>query len=259
MSLSEEKKEEIKTLISEIIEKKLEKYSPESSYMPFLTCLLQDSKRVASYSFTHSLATSLGTSFYEQVSTIILNNCCDEVCRQYPIKGDISKSQKTEIDSIVTGLGNGQRTPNIEKETNEVLRVQSTNGNPQDDGRIADLYMKRDGEEHFFEIKTAKPNKGGFKSFKIQLLEWVARKQKKVKVYLAIPYNPYHPKPYERFTMKKYFKLGEDALVGEQYWTFIGGEGTYEDLLEVFDEIGKFYKKKISVKLKEVSRVNVIS
>ena len=39
--------------------------------MPFLSKLMQDSEKVASYSFIHSLATILGQSVYEKVAKII--------------------------------------------------------------------------------------------------------------------------------------------------------------------------------------------
>jgi len=58
-----------------------------------------------------------------------------------------------------------------------------------------------DGTIYLFDIKTAKPNAGGFKEFKRTLLEWVAvtlaaNPNAKVESYIAIPYNPYDPKPY---------------------------------------------------------------
>lgn len=55
--------------------------------------------------------------------------------------------------------------------------------------------MVRDGREHYFEIKTVKPNIDIFEKSKTKLLEWIARRQKAVNVYLAFPYNPYHPEP----------------------------------------------------------------
>ena len=49
-----------------------------------------------------------------------------------------------------------------------------------------------------FDIKTAKPNAGGFKEFKRTLLEWVAatlaiNPDANVQSIIAIPYNPYEP------------------------------------------------------------------
>jgi hypothetical protein len=42
--------------------------------------------------------------------------------------------------------------------------------------------MKKDGIEHYFEIKTVKPNIDVFEKSKTKLLEWVARRRKAVNV-----------------------------------------------------------------------------
>jgi len=89
---------------------------------------------------------------------------------------------------------NGERESNIEHEIQEILSADPSNGKVQKEGRIADFYMKRDGIEQYFEIKTVKPNIDVFTKSKSKLLEWVARKRFAVKVFLAFPYNPYHPK-----------------------------------------------------------------
>jgi len=71
MPLSENQKLQIKDLLSNKIEKKLRSYGRETTSMPFLARLIQDSEKIAAYSFIHSLATSLGMSIYEDVSVIV--------------------------------------------------------------------------------------------------------------------------------------------------------------------------------------------
>jgi predicted transcriptional regulator len=72
MALTDEQKEQIRTLLRTAIENKLKKYSRETSSMPFLAKLMQDTEKVAAYSFIHSLATILGQSVYEKVSRLLL-------------------------------------------------------------------------------------------------------------------------------------------------------------------------------------------
>ena len=62
---------EIKELLREKINNKLSNYTRETSSMPFLAKIMQDSEKVAAYSFIHSIATSLGMSVYEQIAKII--------------------------------------------------------------------------------------------------------------------------------------------------------------------------------------------
>ena len=96
---------------------------------------------------------------------------------------------------------------------------------------------------HLFDIKTAKPNKGGFKEFKRTLLEWTAcvlaeNPRTNVQTYIAIPYNPYAPKPYSRWTMAGMLDLKNELKVAEEFWDFIGGKGTFDDLLNCFERVG---------------------
>ena len=94
-----------------------------------------------------------------------------------------------------------------------------------------------------FDLKTAKPNAGGFKEFKRTLLEWAAivlaaNPTAKVHSVIAIPYNPYDPKPYDRWTIRGMLDLQEELKVAEEFWDFIGGKGTYQDLLDCFEHVG---------------------
>ncbi|HCG76650.1 MAG: hypothetical protein COZ37_07150 [bacterium (Candidatus Ratteibacteria) CG_4_10_14_3_um_filter_41_18] len=254
MSIEKKEAEKIEQLLTSMIEKKLRRYARETSSMPFLVRLIQDSRKVASYSFMHSISTSLGMSVYEEVSQIIAENRCEECFRKYDLGGALSKEQKSVIDNIILELRNKERQPDYQKETKLVLDASSKDGKQQKEGKIADFYMLRDGMEHFFEIKTVKPNIDVFTKTKTKLLEWVARRRKPVRAILAFPYNPYFPKPYERFTEQNLMQMGVDFLVGEDYWNFLGGENTLKDLLNIFDNVGKRWRDEILVKIEEVAK-----
>jgi Type II restriction endonuclease, TdeIII len=141
----------------------------------------------------------------------------------------------------------------------EVLKASPNGGIFQKSGNIADFYMKRGREEYFFEIKTVKPNIDVFEKSKTKLLEWVARRRSYIKVYLGFPYNPYHPAPYSRFTETGMMDLNNDFLVGESYWDFIGGNNTFPELLNTFDEVGKEYKERLKKKFKEIAQKKIDS
>jgi hypothetical protein len=253
MAISDSQKEKITSLLSKKIDNKINRYARESTSMPFLVKLIQDKEKVAAYSFIHSIATTLGMSIYEEVSKIIAQESSQECFTKYDLGGVISVEQKSAIDNILRELRNQTRDCDIEKEIQEVLNATPANGKVQKEGKIADFYMLRDGFEQYFEIKTVKPNIDVFTKSKSKLLEWVARKRKRIKVFLAFPYNPYYPKTYERFTMQGLLKPGRDLLIGKEYWDYLGGEDTFECLLSIFDDVGKIYKEKISQKIKEVA------
>lgn len=253
MPLSKDQKEKIAAVLEKKIEDKLKRYARETPSMPFLVRLIQDSEKVAAYSFIHSIATSLGMSIYEDLSKIIAEETADECFTKYDIGGVISKEQKSVIDEIMRQLRNGEKEVNHVEEVKMVLRASTKDGRAQKEGKQADFYMLRNGQEHYFEIKTVKPNIDVFAKSKTKLLEWVARRRKLVRVYLAFPYNPYHPQPYERFTEQGMLEKGKEFLIGKEYWDFLGGKDTFENLLNLFDLVGKKFKEKIQQKIKQVA------
>ncbi len=254
MGVSKNQEFKIKELISKKIETKLNLYGRETTSMPFLARLIQDNEKIAAYSFIHSLATTLGMSIYEDVSVILASENSEECFRNYGVGGVISKKQKSTVNKIVSELRNGSRKANISNETNEILKISAKDGEYQKSGNIADFYMKRNNKEHYFEIKTVKPNIDVFEKSKTKLLEWVARKREEINVYLAFPYNPYHPKPYSRFTEVGMMDSPNDFLVGDQYWDFLGGKNTFPELLNTFDEVGKEFKDKLHLKFKKIAK-----
>jgi hypothetical protein len=52
---------------------------------------------------------------------------------------------------------------------------------------------------------------------------------------------------------------GREFLIGKEYWDFLGGENTFEELLALFDNVGRRFKEKIQAKIKEVARVKMSS
>jgi len=114
-----------------------------------------------------------------------------------------------------------------------------------------DLCIENSNHELFFiDIKTAKPNIGNFHEFKRTLLEWVAvtlaqNPKADINTLIAIPYNPYEPRPYSRWTMAGMLDLGQELKVAEEFWDFIGGQGTYFGLLSCFEHVGIELRKEI--------------
>ena len=252
MVLNQQQVKEIKDLLRLKINEKLTNYVRETTSMPFLVKLMQDSEKVASYSFIHSLATILGQSVYEKVAKIIAQPHFDEVETGYDVKGEITNEQNSIISQILQEIKSKTRKANKEEEIKEILKSNSEGGR-----KItvrADLFLKRGNEEYYIEIKTAKPNIDVFVKSKQKLLEWIVLRKKKVNTILAIPYNPYHPEPYSRFTMQGYLDEEKELYVAEKFWELLGGKGTYKEVLDIFDEVGKEFKEKIQAKIKEVAK-----
>ncbi|EGG41854.1 restriction endonuclease [Candidatus Nitrosarchaeum limnium SFB1] len=231
---------------------KIKKYSRETTSMPFLSRLMQDDGAVASMSLLISLSTTLGMSLYEQLAIILTEN--HKNGRAVKLSGGIDPKRTAKISKIMIELRNGTRTPNKNKEIEEILSIPNENPVFQKEGNIVDFYFERDEQEYYFEIKTVKPNIDVFTASKKKMLEWVAKKDKKIKSIVALPYNPYAPQPYERFTEQNIFDKKEEFLIGEKFWNFLGGNKTYEQLLEIFDRVGKEHHSKLTEIIKNASK-----
>lgn len=247
MSLNPSQKDEIENLIIDCVRKKLKDYKPESSNMPFHYRLL-GKDRMALYSFIHSLNTSFGMSIFEPVAITIAKPFFKKVSSQFKVGDKIYENTQIAIQHIMNELSSGLKTPNLHKEL-KILRDSVNKGKINKIKTVkADIYLeKHDGEIILIELKSVKPNKSNFKDFKRTLLEWAGimltkNKNLKVKPLIALPYNPYKPQHYERWTIKGMLDDSE-FLVGKEFWDFLGGDGVYEELLICFENAGKKLRK----------------
>ena len=258
MALLKQQQDKIKSYLISKIREKLADYNPETRSMPFHFRLL-GKDRMALFSFIQSVNTTLGTSIFEKVGQLIAELSAKQARDRYDLEGYISSQAVLKIDSIIRDLRSVTRKPDKERETKEVL-VTSQKGEigKKLKKRIDLLVITKDGTENYFEIKTAKPNINEFTGIKKQLLDWIAMRgsidsEVKIKTFVAIPYNPYEPQPYERWTLQGLFDLNKEVLVGKEFWDMLGGKNTYEDLLKVFEKTGIELRGEIEKKIKSIA------
>lgn len=211
--------------------------------MPFHYRLL-GKDRMALFSFIQSLNTTFGTSIYEPAAIELAKGRFASADSQVKPYNLISSGAHIKIQEIIDQLTRANQEPNKVSETEE-LRLVCQTGKMNDVSLTkVDIWLESfDGDIFMIDIKTAKPNIGGFQSHKRTLLEWVAAEmarnpEAKVNSIIAIPYNPYEPEPYKRWTIRGMLDLNHELLVAEELWDFIGGDGAYQDLLDCFEEAG---------------------
>jgi type II restriction enzyme len=248
MVLTKELKTEIKKIIKDAIVKKINEYKLVGDIKPFHEKLFSKEK-IREASFFHSCSTTIGTTLFQNIAYLIAKNNKNfkKVEKQFEVKGNFSNQAKSLIEDIIFDLGRKQddskkRMPNIKKEIKKVLSV---SGNGEKSSQIADLFLiDLKDNEIYIEIKTIKPNKGESEKIKRTLLKIIALRNKPVKVLCGIAYNPYEPKKFAWPLPLNYLKIGDDLLIGKEFWNFLGGNGTYEELLNIFEETGKELKEK---------------
>ena len=241
MALTEQQKARIKQTIATCLRSKFSNYVPENNEMPFHYRLL-GRDRMALYSFMQSLLTTFGTSIFEPVAAELAKSKFVKVETQYAVGREIYAECQQSVQDIVNHL-TYQPQPNKISELNELTKHLHGSKNILKPAKV-DLFVESlKGEQYLFDLKTAKPNKGDFQKFKQTLLEWAgiiytSNPQAKVHTLIAIPYNPYEPKPYQFWTMAGMLDIQEELKVAEGFWDFLGGDGVYTELLDCFEQVG---------------------
>jgi type II restriction enzyme len=243
MALNNEQILQIEKVLKDSLRHKFQNYQPEPASMPFHTRLL-GKDRMALFSFIHSLNTNFGTTIFEPVALALASSNFKVAKSQHTAGVHISDKAQRVIQDILDDLTVATRTPNKTKEIEAIRNVCQDDILKTVKPTKVDLWLESyDNEIFLFDIKTSKPNKGGFKEFKRTLLEWVAvilseNPNANVNTLIAIPYNPYEPKPYSRWTMAGMLDLEKELKVAEEFWDFLAGKGTYNQLLLIFEKVG---------------------
>lgn len=243
MALSNQKVNQVETVLKSALRHKFQNYNPEPAVMPFHTRLL-GKDRMALFSFIHSLNTNFGTSIFEPVAKALAQSSFASAESQQTAGNKISSEAHNVIQNIMDSLSVATSSPNKIEEINAIRTVcQKGEMKTVKPTKVDIKLVSNDGTIFLFDIKTAKPNAGGFKEFKRTLLEWVAttlaeNPNANIQTIIAIPYNPYEPHPYNRWTMRGMLDLDKELKVAAEFWDFIGGAGAYDDLLDIFERIG---------------------
>ncbi len=259
MALTDLQKTNVEVVLRTSLRNKFLNYNPEPASMPFHTRLL-GKDRMALFSFIHSLNTNFGTSIFEPVALALATTNFASASSQQTAGNQISSEAHIVIQNIMDSLSIAQSTPNKIEEINAIREVcQTGEMKIVKPTKVDVMLIGHDQTIFLIDIKTAKPNAGGFKEFKRTLLEWVAttlafNPSANVQSLIAIPYNPYDPKPYSRWTMRGMIDLKNELKVAEEFWDFLGGTGAYMDLLDIFEKIGIELRSEIDLYFSKYNR-----
>lgn len=196
--------------------------------------------------FERGLSTRLGNSLEECARLIALEHH-QEAHRSYDLTAEVCleafaeiERQKERYESSV----NRQQSIAFEQMVAEILDRRCDRNLGTKTVR-ADIYiLRRDGTELFFEIKAPKPNKGQCleviqRLLRFHLLKGMNRPQ--LQAYYAMPYNPYGATKadYKWSQARHYLPFDEVVVIGQEFWTMVGGTTAYEELLEIYLEVGE--------------------
>ena len=187
-----------------------------------------------------SIVTSMGSTLYPKLAKAIALDRFNKVYLEHEITGPLNDASSNMIAQIATELRSGiRREPNHEEERSEVLG--SPGGGMLTIAVTADLYIEDyTNGPLFVELKTPRPNLDMVAESKRKMLTFEAMMARQgissARAFMGLTYNPFMTrKAYGHNVTKRVMDMEREVLIGEEMWDYIGGQGTFSELLELID------------------------
>lgn len=211
--------------------------SPSGILAPFHDALVPGIRGLGERGFS----TALG-NLHERIGLEIASDAHAEAHRAYDLSGNLPVLAREFITQRIDQLASRAAQPDHRYERDQLL---AAFGAEVPERTRIDLYVRTDeGAQHYFEIKTPKPNKGQCIEMKHRLLTALGiRRDENVFVAWAVPYNPYGTaETYSAPFTAQYFDFAHEVKLGEEFWNFVGNdEGTFDMLLGLYRSVGEEY------------------
>lgn len=241
---------EIKNEFKKCVDGTIERIeSGKQTYRPFHAALLSDDVLYWS-AFERSFSTSFGQRTIEKLAEIVAHSDgAEEVKRQKQTYVTIDSGYEEAIHNHINKLRNN--IPGYKHDwtssLNEIMSAKQT-GIKKEIRVISDIWWKKQGIDNFISLKTVKPNIDQTAVAKEDCLH-LKLGIPNCNVYFGLPYNPYGEDrtSYKHNPPKQIFDMCSDpvVLIGKDMWDTIGGDGCYEELLEIAQEVGQETKEEI--------------
>ena len=211
--------------------------SPSGVLAPFHDALVPGIRGLGERGFS----TTLG-NLHERIAVTLAEGAHATVRRAYDLTGTMPVLAREFITQRVDALATGASAPDHVFERQQLLS--SFGAEVAAATRIDLSVTTNDGEDHYFEIKSPKPNRGQCIELKRRQLTALAiRRSANVYAYWAVPYNPYGTtEAYAHPFALRFFDFKSEVLLGAPFWNFLGDDGgTYEMLLGLSRDVGVEY------------------
>ncbi len=227
----------------------------KGNYKPFHAALIPP-ELLRIQNFFRSFSTSLGQGVFEYIAKIVTesNDKWIDVKLHYKFGAVSSPNIQSIIDNFIEDILNKTKKP-YPYPPSVLLNSKNQKKNSKNRKKIVVDLSFRDKNEniYFIEIKSPKPNKDQTRQTKEKFL-FLLSSYSNSKIYYALPYNPYgeNKSDYRWGFTKMFFDLDEEVLIGKEFWDFIGGANTYEEILKIFRKVGKRKGREITKRLIKV-------
>jgi hypothetical protein len=243
-------RDSIRGLILDTAARTVQRIAKSNSSNPFFDAIL--SKDVIKYSsFERSFSTSWGQKAVEEMARMVAKSAGRIAERpRDTVLTNATDAQIEAVGYIVESLRN-KTSPDWSA---EVQRVLSAKGNALASPATvrSDLWVSDvggAGAGSYISIKTVMPNIDQTAVAKSDMLRLLAHDED-CKVFFALPYNPYGTDrqdyefrpPFSIFDMKN----DDCVLIGEEFWDFVGGVGTFSEIVNICTEVGPEIRLRIA-------------
>lgn len=218
---------------------------------PLYSALVPDEIFKGSH-FERRFVTPFG-NVWERLAKVVATEYHGDCKIGYTIQGTIGEESLKRIQEVLNRLehstkGHERRNPSWQ---DELQYVRNGGGSPVPVSVTCDVFIdsKRTNKKYAFELKGPLPNSDQTKVSKEKMLKLLAMGEKSVDfAYYALPYNPYGKKECYAWQFPlRWFNMQNDecVLIGNEFWTMIGGEGTYKNFVAEINKLGTQYRERI--------------
>ena len=188
---------------------------------------------------------------WEKLALVAGEAAFENATMGHAIQGQVPAERLRRIQEVLNKLehpekGKDRITPDWDKEIKYIL---------EGDGElipttvVCDIYVEKGNEKYAFELKAPLPNSDQTKVSKEKILKLYSMDNQPVTgAYFVLPYNPYGKRAdYNWSFPARWFNMKTDTvvLIGNDFWDFIGGIGTYDLFISEINKIGKEYRERI--------------
>jgi hypothetical protein len=240
--ISPDARRHIQRLITPWLHQHINRLLQAGPHLPFHAALLCD-KDLSVWGEERSFSTALGNKF-QAVALILARSIHGNGFSNYSVEGTVPNATLSTIAAIVSDLRTGGMAIDSQY---PALVARVTSGYVGDivhrSAKVDLFYRDRAGWENYFEIKSPKPNRGQcWEATERLLLVHALRSAEgnRVRALYGMPYNPYgeDKSAYQWHHACELLDLKNQVLIGAEFWDFLGGDGTYQELLNLFRQIG---------------------
>jgi hypothetical protein len=218
---------------------------------PFQSLFFRDEALVA-FKYQRSIVTKLGQRLYPRLVEAIAQERYRHIYRDYRLSVTLDSNWWQTIDQIVSELRMASRKPDHQRELNTIL-VTPSSGREEERLIVLDIFLADFSPGPLYlELKTLKPNLDicdeakrkilAFEAFMhsegqpVMVVEYkLQRPNRQAKGFLAFPYGIRNR--YTHHFTQRVMDMSQEVLIGAELWDLLGGDGTFEQLLAIVDEV----------------------